>query len=205
MLRSLRQLSLYLILLSILAGCATAPESTTNVEWQAHQLRLKQLTQYQAVGKLGYISPEERQSLNFQWSHSTQGSQLRLTNFLGQTVLQLHYSPLGARIETYDDQQFQGRSADQLVYQLTGLTIPVEQLHFWLLGLPDQADQFQLTPANTLASIDKQLGPQNWHLQYLRYQDYTLAGQPLPLPQKLKLSQAETSINIVISKWTLTP
>lgn len=198
---------IYLIvaLLMTLFGCSSVPEPIADVKWQSHQARLNSIVQFKLVGKLGYISPEQRQSLNFQWQKSAENSQLRLTNFLGQTVLNLTISPQGARVETYDEQVFTAPSAQLLVRQLTGLDIPVDLLQDWILGLPSQADNYALNANNTLATLDKHAGSYSWHVDYARYREYPWQQSNLPLPDKLKLTQNQTSINLVISKWTLTP
>lgn len=202
MVKHLRSLFVALFGALILAGCATI-DSTTNVEWQTHQHRLATITSYQAVGKLGYIAPDQRQSLNVQWQHSPTLTHLRLTTFLGQTALNLKATPQGASVETYDDQVFHAASPQALITQLTGLTIPVEQLNDWMLGRPTQADDFKLNQTNTLASLTKKVGNQKWQLHYASYQDVLLDGTTLPLPKKMKLTQGDISINILISKWNL--
>ncbi|EKO3515740.1 lipoprotein localization protein LolB [Vibrio fluvialis] len=198
---------IYLIvaLLMTLFGCSSVPEPIADVKWQSHQARLTSIAQFKLVGKLGYISPDQRQSLNFQWQKSAENSQLRLTNFLGQTVLNLTISSQGARVETYDEQVFTAPSAQLLVRQLTGLDIPVDLLQDWILGLPSQADNYALNANNTLATLDKHVGSYSWHVDYARYRGYPWQQSNLPLPDKLKLTQNQTSINLVISKWTLTP
>ncbi|NGZ13266.1 lipoprotein localization protein LolB [Vibrio aestuarianus] len=189
----------------VLFGCSSLPEQITSVEWQSHQQQLQKITQYQVSGKLGYISPQQRQSLNFFWQKQQDSSQLRLSTFLGQTVLNLSITPQGATAETYDDQVLSAVNVDALVYQLTGLEIPIEQLQYWLLGLPNQADSYQLNDSNTLAFLDKTIAATPWHLDYQQYQFQQFADQTIPLPSKMKLKQANTSLNIVISKWILTP
>ena len=203
MMTKFRPLWICLLSAVVLSGCASIETSSTNVEWQTHQQRLAAIEQYQSSGKLGYISPEQRQSLNFHWQHAAQSSQLRLTTFLGQTALNLKITPSGAFVETYDDQSFSSPSAEALIYQLTGLTLPVEQLNDWLLGKPTAADHYQLSDTNTVLSLTKKINGQQWQLSYLNYRDVQVDGVPLPLPQKLKLTQNDTSINIVISKWKI--
>ncbi len=53
---------------------------------------------------------------------------LRLSNFLGQTVLNLQVDEQGARVETYDDQIYRDQDAQSQIRNLTGLDIPDEQL-----------------------------------------------------------------------------
>lgn len=201
MMTHFRAFFLLLVTSLILPGCASI-DSTTNVEWESHQQRLAMIDGYQAAGKLGYIAPQQRQSLNFQWQDSAQETQLRMTTFLGQTVLNLSATPTLATVETYEGQTYSASTPEALIKQLTGLNIPVEQLNDWMLGRPTQADDYQLNQTNTLASLTKRVNAQDWKLDYLSYQDVQHLGAALPLPKKMKLTQGSTSINIVISKWT---
>lgn len=196
---------LSLSFLLILFGCSSTPEPIVDVEWQAHQQKLQQIQTYQVIGKIGYISPEQRETLNFQWQKSPNKSQLRLTNFLGQTVLSLSMDAKGATVETYDDQKFNAANGQILIYQLTGLDIPIDDLQGWLLGLPTKADYFKLNENNTLASLDKTSGRQNWHVDYTRYKEFSWQNGNIPLPDRMQLTQQQTSIKLVISKWILTP
>ncbi|MGC9401292.1 lipoprotein insertase outer membrane protein LolB [Vibrio genomosp. F10 str. 9ZC157] len=198
-----RRLISFIFTVLLLAGCSTLPESQTSVEWQAHLDKLRSITQYKTIGKLGYISPEQRQSLNFQWKHTPVLEQLRLTTFIGQTVLNLSITESGSVVNTYDNQTLSHRSADVLIEQLTGLMIPIEQLEDWLLGNPTLADTYQLNDNNTLSTLQKTVGQQQWRLQFLSYQDVEYQGSVLPLPRKIRLIHQDTSINLVIANWIL--
>ncbi|MEH0373159.1 lipoprotein insertase outer membrane protein LolB [Vibrio mimicus] len=191
--------------LFLLAGCATTPPQPVNVQWQSHQLVLQQIQAYQLTGKLGYIAPDQRQSFNFQWQKSPQQLSLRLSNFLGQTVLNLRVDEQGAQVDTYDDQIYRDQDAQSLIRNLTGLDIPIEQLEDWILGLPTQATHYELNEQNTLANLTKLASTAEWQVEYQRYQAIDWQNQVIPLPNKLKLQQNKTSIQLVISQWTLLP
>ncbi|GAL19854.1 lipoprotein insertase outer membrane protein LolB [Vibrio maritimus] len=188
-----------------LIGCSTLPPEPQSVEWQAHRQQLESLTQYTANGKLGYISPEQRQTLNFHWTYSANLTQVRLTTFLGQTVFNLTSTPNGAFIETYDDQKLSGQDANLLIYQLTGLNIPIEQLAGWLIGLPTNADTYQLNDLNTVASLSKELNQKTWALNYTEYRAFNVEDteRTLPMPTRMQLVQDDTKLNLVVSKWTI--
>ncbi|ENM5760529.1 lipoprotein insertase outer membrane protein LolB [Vibrio mimicus] len=191
--------------LFLLAGCATTPPQPVNVQWQSHQLVLQQIQAYQLTGKLGYIAPDQRQSFNFQWQKSPQQLSLRLSNFLGQTVLNLRVDEQGAQVDTYDDQIYRDQDAQSLIRNLTGLDIPIEQLEDWILGLPTQATHYELNEQNTLANLTKLASTAEWQVEYQRYQAIDWQNKVVPLPDKLKLQQNKTSIQLVISQWTLLP
>ncbi|MFP7709843.1 lipoprotein insertase outer membrane protein LolB [Vibrio cyclitrophicus] len=210
----LRKITSLIFMTIIMVGCSSIPEQPTSVEWQSHQNRLLQIENYQASGKLAYISPEQRQSLNFIWKHSPTQSQLRLTTFLGQTALNLTIDSAGAKVVTYDDQVFTHASASVLVEQLTGLQIPIDYLPQWFLGIPDQADSYQLNSTNTLESLSKRVSNQLWTLSFDNYRNTELPNEQvpedtdaiaelIPLPTRLSFKQDDSKINIVVSKWTL--
>ncbi|WED22507.1 lipoprotein insertase outer membrane protein LolB [Vibrio sp. JC009] len=184
-----------------LAACSSVPEeSKQSVEWENHKSLLAQIEQYQATGKLGYKSPEIKQSLNFIWTHSKDKSQLRLTTFLGQTVLNLEINQKEAKVTDRDGNIFTDSNATHLVYRLTGLVIPVNYMQDWIKGLPTDADSFQLnTETNTLSSLAKQLGTQDWQLNYVSYQTV----DRIPLPYSMNLEHSDTSLKIVVSKWKI--
>ncbi|MGF1751420.1 MULTISPECIES: lipoprotein insertase outer membrane protein LolB [Vibrio] len=195
----------YTFIALYLIGCSSLPPEPESVEWKAHQSQLANLTQYTAIGKLAYVSPEQRQTLNFQWTYSPNFTQVRLTTFLGQTVLNLTTTPNGAFIETYDGQKLTGKDVNQLIYQLVGLDIPIEQLQDWLIGLPSTADRYELNPLNTVGSLTKKLQNKQWRLDYEAYQSYTLSdsSQTLPMPTRMQLEQGDTKLKLVVAKWTI--
>ncbi|ASA55031.1 lipoprotein insertase outer membrane protein LolB [Vibrio gazogenes] len=188
----------------ILAGCSSVQTPLQPVEWQSHQQRLQQISTYQISGKLGYISPQERRSLNFQWKKSDHHSQLRLTTFLGQTVLKMDIDPQRAEAETYEGQHYTAQTPELLLHQLTGLDIPLSSLSQWILGRPALADTYALKPDNTLDNLEKKLANQQWRVQYKTYTAVTFKAQQLPLPERLSLQQGSTKINIHISQWKVT-
>ncbi|WP_408058955.1 lipoprotein insertase outer membrane protein LolB [Vibrio mytili] len=201
---TLRSFIIFLLSGLLLVGCSSIPESVTSVEWQAHEKKLESIQTFQATGKLGYIGPEQRQNLNFFWKHSSALSQLRLTTILGQTALNLTITPQGATVETYDDQVLSARDANQLIYRLTGLMIPVDHMPDWLLGLPTDADKFQLSATNTLQGLEKKIDLNQWSIAYQRYTDVQWHKHALPLPSRLKLTTSDVKINLMITKWNIT-
>ncbi|MCL9781914.1 lipoprotein insertase outer membrane protein LolB [Vibrio sp. S4M6] len=203
--KQLKKILFFLITLTVISGCSSLPKSSTNVQWQQQQARLTSIKSYQAIGKLNYISPKQRESLYFQWKHSDSKSQLRLTTFLGQSVLNLVITPKESSVTTYNNTVYKDTNPSRLVYKLTGLELPIKQLQDWLLGKPTGADNYQLNPTNTVASLDKVVDGAHWTLLYQAYTDETVDGNTVPLPSKFSLKQGDTRLNITVSKWKLNP
>lgn len=189
-----------LIFTLFLSACSSVPLTPQqSTSWDKHQTQIESIINYQITGKIGYLSPEERHSLNFQWIQKSDSSQLLLTTFLGQTVIKASMTKGHTIIETGDGQTFEGQDPGRLMYGLTGLNLPIGYLGDWIKGLPTAADNFQLNELNTVEHLAKQIGQTNWHL---RYNSYVEKDQIL-LPNSIKLTQQNTTIKIIASNWTV--
>lgn len=191
----------YIILsLFFVAGCETIPEqSQTTVEWQAHQAHLEKMNQFDATGKIGFRSPDDRISVSFNWKHTPDMSQLKLINVLGKTLLTMTITENGAKVVTSENEVYQNKSANALFYQLTNIVFPVEQMQFWIKGLPSEADSFALNETHTLSSLSKKIGQESWKMNYARYQDI----QDIPLPYQMTLEKPDTTLKIVVTNWNI--
>lgn len=196
---SIRRLFGLSLLLSVLAGCASQPPVSSQVNWETHQASLQQLSHYQAKGKLGYKGTQ-RFGANLLWRTVPQADHLLLTNFLGKTLLKLDATPVRATLISHEGKTHQGTNASLLIQQLTDINLPVEQMRDWLIGLPTAADTYQLNSENRIAYLAKQIGDQLWQLDY---NDYDNSVTPA-LPKRMVLSQGDVRITLIINEWLIT-
>ncbi|MGD6738689.1 lipoprotein insertase outer membrane protein LolB [Photobacterium leiognathi subsp. mandapamensis] len=191
----LRNLAFIAITFALLSGCAQTPKNTQKVDWETHQTQLKRLTDYQAKGVFGYLSPEQRVSLTFNWKNHNDEYQLILTKMY-KTVLNLDAKPNSVTLVDPDGKTYHGTDATQLVQQLTGIKLPLSQMRDWLIGLPTGADTYQLNNNDQVAYLAKDINGQVWEMHYNTYNDQTPA-----LPTQMILSQGELQVRIKISQW----
>ncbi|OOE44131.1 outer membrane lipoprotein LolB [Salinivibrio kushneri] len=188
------RVSVLALFLTLLAGCATAPAPTT--EWQSHRDALVSVDSYTARGKVAFIAPSTRFSANLYWRYSPAQSQLRLTNFLGTTLLSLTMNEQGAVLIDDQGERYQDTDPARLVAYLTGAHLPIDALAPWLIGLPRAKDTFSLGPDNRVATLN---GAQGWDIDY---QDYSADTQPA-LPTRITLTRDQQTVKLMISDWTL--
>ncbi len=193
--------TLFVVPLTLLVtACSSIPEVTNqSVNWMAHQSQLKSLKEYSLTGKMAYIGENKRQSLNFYWKKTHLSEELRLTTLLGQTALLLNIDQYGATVVTREGETYSHISGNILIKQLTGLSIPINQLSEWIKGLPTDADHYQLNDSNTLSELSKQIDGQVWDLNFKKYTQQN--GVVLPL--SLILKQDRTKLKIAVSKWII--
>lgn len=191
----LRNLAFIAITFALLSGCAQTPKNTQKVDWEIHQTQLKRLTDYQAKGLFGYVSPEQRVSLTFNWKNHNDEYQLILTKMY-KTVLNLDAKPNSVTLVAPDGKTYHGTDATQLVQQLTGIQLPLSQMRDWLIGLPTGADTYQLNNNDQVAYLAKDINGQVWEMHYNTYNDQSPA-----LPTQMVLNQGKLKIKIKISHW----
>lgn len=174
-------------------------KSPTSPQWLDHQQKVQNLSQYQTRGTFAYISDRKRLVASFFWQQTApQRYRLLLTNMLGGTELDLKSQPGSVQITDNQGRHYVGADAELMVRQLTGMSIPLDNLRQWMLGLPGDAQDFALDQNYLLRSLSYQQGDQRWNVAY---QQYTTGI--LPLPQSLELTQGEQRIKLKMDNWTV--
>ncbi|USD64643.1 lipoprotein insertase outer membrane protein LolB [Vibrio sp. SCSIO 43136] len=200
--RSPLRLIAILLTLFIFAGCSSLPpEPDHGVEWKLHQTQVQAITRYTLQGKMAYISPDERQSLNLYWKQTPAKSDLRLSTFLGQTALNMDFTPMHAKVEVHDGRTFEHPDINLLIKRLSGMSIPVQELTEWVKGVPAGTYDYQVSELNTLSELNTVVSGQPWTLQFERYQQV----DDLLLPARITMISGDQTIKLSISKWTLNP
>jgi outer membrane lipoprotein LolB len=204
---SLKLLALLLLLLTVTSCSVTNSKKTFPLIKQTQSERILSLTAlstWQINGKIAFLDAGNRNSANLMWQvNKDQNSQhLNLTSYLGINVLKLE-SNQGLHTLTLDNNTYQSDNLNNLIYSLTGLTLPTEALHFWLKGLAYQ--QTDTIIYNDLTGLPNTLLSQHNQKKWqIKYQDYQQVNQ-FTLPTKITINQGDLVIKIVIKTWSVFP
>ncbi|MFP3029402.1 MAG: lipoprotein insertase outer membrane protein LolB [Arsenophonus sp.] len=198
----------FILLLAIfLTACTFKQQSTTkknasitNTLWISHQQKLAKLTKFQTRGSFAYISADNKSYAKFFLQQYTLSNyRILLTNTLGTTELELNVTPNVTQVMDREGKKYVNHHSTQMIYQLTGIQIPIETLPYWLIGLLTNATSFTSDENGLLKTIEYRQNSKIWHLNYLAYhQD----SQP-KLPSRIELTQGKQRIKLKIDSWTL--
>ena len=191
----------------LLTACVTTSQNTTkgtgsasDAQWKAHQQELNQLRDYQTRGSFVYNGGETKTYAKFFWQQYTpEKYRLLLTNPLGSRELELTVEPDLARLTTKDGQTHMSDVPSELIYQLTGMEIPLGDLTAWLVGSPGRATDFTLDENHLLKNVTFEQNGEKWVLDYISYDTKT---SPM-LPNYLELRQGDRLIKLKMDSWTL--
>ena len=193
------------VMVTLLAGCAKTLElpavtDASHEMWQARQLQLAALNQWNIRGRIALFVDDKVYNLGLGWQRQGERSNIKLETSLGQGVIRLKKDSTGVELTTSEGEQITGINAQQVLYRSTGLVFPVEGLETWIKGIPHEASYY-------LPDIDglgraMTLGQDGWGINYFDYEKVQLAQlNQAELPQKIYMRRDNLALKIVIDQW----
>ena len=187
--------------LALLSGCAglTSHETLSGqgnpAQWQAHKAQASQLNGWQISGKVGIRSPRESGSATLFWLQRQDYFDIRLAGPMGRGAARLTGRPGAVSLDAANQGQFQAESAEALLQQQLGWSLPVAHLLWWIRGLPaeDSKSRLTLDSESRLAKLEQD----DWQVEYLSY----VEQNGYWLPERMKLHGANLDITLVIKDW----
>ncbi|MFZ2321455.1 MAG: lipoprotein insertase outer membrane protein LolB [Pseudomonas sp.] len=187
--------------LALLSGCAglTSHETLSGqgnpAQWQTHKAQASQLNGWQISGKVGIRSPRESGSATLFWLQRQDYFDIRLAGPMGRGAARLTGRPGAVSLDTANQGQLQAESAEALLQQQLGWSLPVAHLFWWIRGLPaeDSKSRLILDSESRLAKLEQD----DWQVEYLSY----VQQNGYWLPERMKLHGANLDITLVIKDW----
>lgn len=198
---------LTVITVMLLASCATNKQenmpSSAPTNWDNRQAILRNITNFTVNGRVAFLGTSQRISANFLWEQRGDSLTLRLTTFFGSTLLRLEASPGFVSITDDKGNRYSDSDAGRLLANLTGISLPVEEMKLWLRGLPSPKNSYTLTAQNDRIAQLKQfaspdINKSGWVVNYLTYDPATNGL----LPEKIRMEESGQKVNLQISSWT---
>ena len=172
------------ILLS--GGCARIPPtalapSAVDALWAARQEQLNNLRQWNLRGRVAIRTSESGASAHLRWERKDQQSRIDLFGAFGGGKARLWVDENGARLRDHQGQEFEADSATQVLADGTGWHIPLDELGYWIRGLPAPSEvrAIETDARGALISLS-QLG---WDITY---SEYAVFDQK-KLPRKIRM------------------
>lgn len=195
------RLALILLLLS-LAACAPLPErpavTSPQQTWNERQQSLQQIQHWQLKGRLAIVNDVEAWHLNVDWQQRNSDYLIAMWGPFGAGRVELTGNASGVRLVDADQGVYYSADAESLLYEHTGVRMPVNGLRYWILGLAHPARQ---TAQPTLDQYGRlaSLSQDQWDVQ-MRH--YTRIG-PHELPDKLSITRNDIKVRMIVDDWKL--
>lgn len=188
-----------LSLLIILSGCSALdvqqPVAIPADSWAQYRQEMAAITDWELSGKIGIRTQDNNQSANLYWQQLDQRYAIEMTGPLGQGGARIVGQPGNVKISIAGEGDYQATSPEALMHDTLGWAVPVQQIQWWVRGLPAPDSPFRHQLDNNRLS---QLQQDGWQVQYLRYSQH----DRYTLPGKIRLSRDALSITLIIKEWT---
>ncbi|WP_371372518.1 lipoprotein insertase outer membrane protein LolB [Thalassotalea aquiviva] len=191
----------FILLVILLNGCAS--QYSTQELFQDKNQRsqeLKALNDWTIKGKIAFLTTNDKQSANFYWQQQDDITHLKLTTFLGVSLLSLTHDGNTYHLHS-NGEHWQDDNLNTLLMHATGLNLPVSSLIYWLKGLKASSDDSILYSPTTQLPLSLHANKNNQPWQ-VNYQHYTLV-ETYRLADKLTVVHPQLTIKMAIYNWEL--
>ena len=169
------------------------------------------LQAFQLEGRLSVRDGDKNVYVSINWQHTPNSDEIAISGPLGQGLANLSANASGALLETADHKRFEARDLDALSAQVFGVSLPVSNMSYWVLGRPGHTGNTNSTsPAATesVSTVDAlgrltHLTEEGWDIDYLRYED-DLPEQsgPNALPTLLHAQRDDVELRLKVDVWS---
>ena len=175
----------------MLVGCSATIDPNSYVGPITEQWRFN--------GKFAVRSAKETTSAKINWQQINDQYDINLYTMFGITVMKINGGHHRVQIDN-GSERYNGTSAGQLIWQLTGWHLPIDQMQHWVKGEVEHAINVQRDQDGQFKSGDIIGGNgQQWRLTLGKYK--IVDGHIRP--HSLLLSKDKLYFKLSISKWQI--
>jgi len=199
----------FMFISTFLVGCtSTQPINEINESYSSNikerESILSHLTTWEIKGKIAFIKSDERKSASLFWQKKNDNQQLNLTTYLGINVFKLTSNKNSHTIEV-DGETYTSSNLNQLLESLADVSFPTQALSFWIKAIQySNNDIFTFSTDSQLPlTLTSHYNNIDWVIHYNSYQTVQQDEVTIVLPNKIKITSPNSTINIAINNWTL--
>jgi len=174
---------------------AVSSTPSTPSSWEARVATLQQAQSWDLAGRVAVAVGSQGWQASLDWRQRGADSEVHLAGPLGVGASVLRLTAAGLSLDGAPS----GAAALAQLQERLGFALPLAELRYWVLGVPDPGPPFTLERngddrAQHLAQAD-------WRIDYDRYE--LVEGDWLPA--RLALTREDVRVRVVVEHWRLGP
>jgi len=181
-------IALGMLLLSACASLQTATESNYSKTSRAQLYNVKD---WFLAGRIAVIATNDSWSANIEWHHLPASERIKLFGPLGQGAVIIELANGVVTIDRGGGKIQKSTQPEQFISQQLGLSVPIESLRFWAIGLPEPGRERQETADGFVQD--------GWLVTYKAMQPI----QNTLIPQKMAVSNNQIKLKLIVDQWDL--
>jgi outer membrane lipoprotein LolB len=161
------------------------------MDWSQRMANLQEAGSWKLDGRAAVAVGTQGWQATLDWQQQGQATEVHLAGPFGMQATVLSRTPEGVSINGAPPNQAEMAQLQQRL----GFDLPLDQLRYWLLGVPDPGSAFDLK--QNPQDRAQQLTQAGWSIDYDRYMP---VGGDL-LPSHLVLNREDVRVRIVVDHW----
>jgi outer membrane lipoprotein LolB len=189
-----------ILALALLAGCRTAPPAVivgpgAEAPWPEQRAGLEKLDRYSLVGRVAVAASGQGFSANLRYAQKPRAANLSLDGPLGIGGLRVDMQGEDIHIATSRGEKIEGAEARAELERRLGFALPLQELRWWLLGIP--------APGEVAVNADASSGEirdftQNgWRVSI----NARSPGLGFAMPQRLTAEREGARLKLLVERW----
>ena len=174
-----------------LGACVSTRPLPPSVNWQERAAELQQSANWQLDGRAAVAFGTQGWQATLYWQQDGTSSEVHLAGPFGVGAMVLRQGPDGLALNG-------APPSDAVMSQIQdrlGFDLPLQNLRYWLLGVPDPSSPFELVRNDQDRA--KSLSQAGWRIVYDRYTEVAADV----LPARVILSREDVRVRVVIDHW----
>jgi outer membrane lipoprotein LolB len=176
-----------------LTACVTTRPALAPAPWEQRSAALQRANEWQLDGRAAVAVGTQGWQASLNWRQRGAATDVHLAGPLGVGALVLKETPEGLSLNG-------APPSDAVLAQLQerlGFELPLDNLRYWLLGVPDPGNPFDMTRNDQDRA--RQLTQAGWTVNYDGYMPVNGDW----LPARLVLSRAGVRVRIAVDRWAM--
>jgi outer membrane lipoprotein LolB len=184
-----------------IAGCSQfgglAEPQQAQESWAVRQQALLDFDTWDLHARAAIRLKGEAHNIGIRWQRQAEYSMILLEAPFGQGVFRIESAADGTyRLRLPDGRVSENRTAEALLEDMIGWSLPISGLEYWIRGIPrpDSPYSYHLDQAGRARSINQD----QWTIGY---RDYFVGQEEPQLPRRIKLVNETVTLKLIIEHW----
>lgn len=175
----------------LLTACASVSKVPGGLYSQAARSHLYDMREWRLEGRVAITSPKDSWSAHIEWNHLPDSEKIKLSGPLGQGAVVIEMAGDVVKIDRGGGHVQSSNQPEQFINQQLGLSVPLQSLRFWAVGLPESGRTFQETADGFVQT--------GWLIDYKEMQN---TGAEI-MPHKMTVTNEHVKLKLIIDQWDL--
>jgi outer membrane lipoprotein LolB len=188
-----------LAVLALLAGCRTRPPVVNagpgaDAPWPEQRAALEQFDRYLLSGRVAVAASGQGFTAGMRYAQQPKRADLALDGPLGIGGLRIGLAGADIEVTNSRGQKLDGPAAREEIETRLGFELPLDELRWWLLGLPAPGkSDVETAPGGEIRGFVQN----GWHVAI----DSRAPALGFSLPRRLTAERGGTKMKLLVEKW----